>query len=113
MNYLLLIFIFIPVVLTQLYYYYKLREFEAKGMRLLEEKVEEVILTMRSEIPLGETFLKGALLERIKGKAKTAVVKLVAQFKEGSRNYWPLVLIPWGIALVVALLAVAAIGGRL
>lgn len=54
---------------------------ENEAEALLNEELDQLILTFQQEIPMASTFLKGALLDRLKMKAKSRLMGLFPKIK--------------------------------
>lgn len=53
---------------------------------LLNEELDQLILTFQQEIPMASTFLKGALLERLKMRAHARLMGLFPKIKNRINN---------------------------
>lgn len=49
---------------------------------LLDEQLDELVLTFQSEIPMAGTFLKGKLADNLKGRAKEKLLAVVPKLKK-------------------------------
>lgn len=54
---------------------------ENEAETLLDEELDQLILTFQQEIPMASTFLKGALLDRLKARARTRLMGLFPKIK--------------------------------
>jgi hypothetical protein len=54
---------------------------ENEAESLLDEELDQLILTFQQEIPMASTFLKGSLLDRLKMKARTRLMGLFPKIK--------------------------------
>lgn len=77
----------ITALSVQFFYYIKLKQLEKKGESLLEEKVGDVLNAFKQEIPMGSTFLRGTLEEKLKQKALTLVRKIIPELKKRGGDY--------------------------
>lgn len=102
MNYLLLASPVLAVLCTQLYYYFALKKFEKRVDDALKEKVDGVFETLKRDVPMGGTFLKGALETRLKEKAYKEVGKLLPDLKSGGVPLG-VILYPILISLLISL----------
>ena len=113
MIYLMLALIFLSISLTQAYYFWKLKEVKKKASLLIEAKVDEVIDTLKGEIPMASTFLSGALDQKLRLKAKKLVGGLLSSLEEGEKDLsLKLLLIPHLLGFLLFLLAFLAISMR-
>lgn len=76
-----LMLVFLTLFLTQAYYFWAFKRVEKKARHLIEEKVDEVIDTLKGEIPMAQTFLSGSLDQRLRSKAKGLVSTLLPTLK--------------------------------
>lgn len=102
MNYLIPIATVLTTLLVQAFYFFKVKKLEEKVKGLLDEKIDDVILTMRAEIPMGSTFIRGALLDKLRNKASESVKKIIPRISPTEGGKASLLVIPWVIALLVA-----------
>lgn len=68
---------FSAILITQCYYFWRLTRLKSQAPQMLENKVDEVLETLKNEIPLASTFLRGPLEEKLKLKAKNLVQGLI------------------------------------
>lgn len=54
---------------------------EQEAESLLNEELDQLILTFQQEIPMASTFLKGSLLDRLKSKARSRLMGLFPKIK--------------------------------
>lgn len=54
---------------------------ESEAEALLDEELDQLILTFQQEIPMASTFLKGALLDRLKLRARARLMGLFPKIK--------------------------------
>lgn len=55
---------------------------EHEASSLLEEELDQLVLTFQQEIPMAATFLKGSLLEKLKDKARMRLMGLFPKIKK-------------------------------
>jgi hypothetical protein len=105
MNYLLPIATLSTAILIQLYYAWRLKKVERSIEAALEKKVDEVLNSLKQEVPMASTFIRGSLEEKLRQKALDRVKKLLPDLKE-SKGGASLIAVPLLIALGVAALIV-------
>lgn len=49
---------------------------------LLDKRLEDVIVQLKGQIPMGEMFLSGALAERLKGRVKQEILKSLPEIQD-------------------------------
>jgi hypothetical protein len=49
---------------------------------LLDKRLDDVVVHLKGQIPMGEMFLSGALAERLKGRVKQEILKSLPEIQE-------------------------------
>jgi K+-sensing histidine kinase KdpD len=73
---------------------------------LLDEQLNELVLTFQSEIPMAGTFLKGKLADNLKARAKEKLLRVVPKLKKkmAVELMWKILLAGAFIGFTVGLL---------
>lgn len=56
--------------------------FEKEVDGIIDEKLDDLVLVFKQQIPMGSTFLVGPLVEKLKGSAKKEIIKIVPDMKD-------------------------------
>lgn len=96
------------ILITQGYYFLRLKHLKGQVPQTVENKVDEVIETLKKEIPLATTFLRGPLEEKLRCKAKSQVQSLLPEILKtlGSPLSWVIfpyiltTLLVWAISMM-------------